>query len=276
VSRAGVVPIAASQDTVGTITRTVGDAARLLGVLAGADPNDPATLSIPERMTLDFEAALANATLRGKRLGVVEFGFDPEVMQVFAVERARLEAAGATLIDVSLGPVDANDELTTLLHEFKVGIDDYLAAREVAGQPRTLEALIAFNEANAATVLAFFGQELFLRAQETTGLGAPAYVRARTRARSAAGPDGIDAVLAANGLDALISPTADPPWAVSARDGDPRVRVSSTPAAVAGYPHLTVPMGSVNGLPVGISFFGGAWRDAEVLGLGHAYEGLAR
>jgi amidase len=136
--------------------------------------------------------------------------------------------------------------------------------------------LIAFNEANAGTVLVLFGQELFLRAQETTGPSAPEYVRARTAARSAAGPEGIDAVLAAHRLDALISPTADPAWAVSASERDPQIPDSWTPAAVAGYPHLTVPMGLVEGLPVGISFFAGAWRDAEVLALGLAYESLAR
>jgi amidase len=276
VSRAGVVPISASQDTVGTITHTVGDAARLLGVIAGADPNDPATLSIPEGMNLDFEAAVANATLRGKRLGVVDFGFGPAVKHAFAVQRARLEAAGATLVDVNLGPVDWKDEMTILLHEFKIGINRYLAAHPVPGQPRTLEELIAFNEANAGTVLVRFGQELFMRAQETTGLSATEYVRARAAARSAAGPNGIDAVLAAHRLDALISPTASPAWTVSPSEGDPELPDASAPAAVAGYPHLTVPMGLVEGLPVGISFFAGAWHDAEVLALGHAYESLAR
>jgi len=172
---------------------------------------------------------------------------------------------------------DEGVERATLLHEFKVGINGYLAAHQLPGQPRTLEELIAFNEVNAGSVLAFFGQELFLRAQETTGLSAPEYLRARAAARSAAGPNGTDAVLAAHALDALISPTADPAWALSASEGDPEgVRVASTPAAVAGYPHLTVPMGLVEGLPVGMSFFAGAWHDAEVLALGHAYESLAR
>lgn len=277
VTRAGVIPISHTQDTVGPMTRTVGDAARILTVLAGPDAGDPATLAIPKGMSLDFEAPLATATLSGKRLGFLSFRHSTPVMTVFAAERARLEKAGATIVNVTMDLTTwRGSELTVLLHEFKFDLNAYLAAHAIEGQAKTLAELIEFNEANRARVMPFFGQELFVAAQGTTGLDAPEYLTAKETARNGAGTNGITATLASNKLDALISPTAAPAFKTEYTRGDPPLVVASAPAAVAGYPHLTVPMGMVNGLPVGLSFFGDAWSDGEILALGYAYEQLAR
>jgi amidase len=276
VSRAGIIPISHTQDTAGPITKTVGDAARVLSAIAGPDPADPATANIPQSLSLDFEAPLATASLQGKRLGVITFGFKPSVNAVFAAERARLVAAGATVMDVKLtGGNFGQDEYTVLTYEFKADINAYLTSHARMGQPKSLQELIDFDIANASTVMKYFQQEVFLDAQATTDLNDPVYTMAKQRAHDAAATNGIDAVMAANQLDALISPTANDAFLVTTM-GDPPLVTSSSPAAVAGYPHLTVPMGTVNNLPVGISFFGKAWDDAKILALGYAYEQLAR
>jgi amidase len=277
VSRTGIVPISHSQDTAGPITKTVGDAARLLGVIAGSDPADPATAAIPRGLSLDFEGPLEDATLDGVRLGVVGgLVDDPAVVPVFGEARARLEAAGAVLVDVQLPSYGAygDDELTVLLFEFKVDLNVYLAAHARVGQPASLAELIDFDEAHADVVMPYFGQELFVQAQQTGGLEDPGYLAARMSARTSIGTNGIDAVMARDRLDALIAPSAPPAWATDLRSGDPPVSTASSPAAVAGYPHLTVPMGTANGLPVGLSIFAGAWQDGRVLALGHAFEQL--
>jgi amidase len=162
-----------------------------------------------------------------------------------------------------------------LLTEFKVGINTYLAAHPEPGQPMTLADLIAYDQAHASTVMPYFGQELFTQAQATTGLSDPNYIAAKQAAQMAT-RGGIDGALSANNLDALISPTFDTAWVIDYKTGDPStLHGSEGPAAVAGYPHLTMPMGQVNGLPVGISFFGTAWHDAQVLALGYSFEQLS-
>jgi amidase len=274
VSRSGVIPISHSQDTVGPITKNVRDAARLLSVLAGPDPADPATEGIPASLSLDFETPLDGATLAGKRLGVVGVNADPAVQDVFDAARDKLAQAGAVLVNVNLDQFSfGSNELTVLLHEFKVGLNQYLAAHPQPGQPTTLAELISFNQTNAATVMPHFGQELFTSAEATTGLDAPEYLSAKQAALAATQTNGIDALLAAENLDALVAATGDTAW-ITDYSGDPQISLVSGPAAVAGYPHLTVPMGEVGGLPVGLSFFGGAWTDAEILALGYAFEQL--
>ncbi len=273
VSRSGIIPITHWQDTAGPMARTVREAALLLGAMAGADPDDPATSGA--RVT-DFAAALQPGALAGKRLGVVRAlaGTHPQVLAVFDQALSALRGAGATVID----PVDlphhadvGRPSFVAMLAEFRADLNAYLAAR---GAPvRTLAELIAWNEANRDRELPHFGQELFEAAEM---LGAPdaiaAAAESRQLARRLAGPEGIDAALGAHSLDALICPTNDPIHRTDFARGDADVRVCSTPAAVAGYPHLTVPMGFVDGLPVGLSFLGAAWRDADVLALGHAFE----
>jgi amidase len=275
VSRAGVIPISDSQDTVGPITKNVRDAARILSVIAGSDPADPATSTIPSGMSLDFEANLDAASLSGKRLGVVSLGVVTAVNNLFQATRARLEAAGAVLVDVELDKSSfGQDELTLMRFEFKAGINAYLAAHAVPGQSSTLAELIAFNDANAAAVMPYFGQELFLQSEATTGLDSPVYLSAKQNAQSATRENGIDLALASENLDALIAPTGGTAWVTNLDTGDPGFQLISGPPAVAGYPHVTVPMGLANGLPVGLSIFASAWQDAEVLALGHAFEQL--
>ncbi len=277
VSRANVIPIAASQDTIGPITRTVADAARVMSAIAGPDPDDPATLQIPEQLSLDFVAPLATATLKGKRLGFVDFGYDAAVNALFARERARLEAAGATIVDVKLDVSSVGlDELRLLQYELKDGLDKYLASHRVDGQPASLQELIDYNLAHAAKVMPLFGQEHLIAAQKTSGLDAPEYLQARARMLAAARTNGIDAVIAEHDLDALIAPSASAPWALSTSADPSTIITATSAAAIAGYPHLTVPMGTVGEDPIGLSLFGAAWDDANILALGYAYEQLPR
>jgi amidase len=280
VSRTGVIPISFTQDTVGPITRSVADCARLLTVIAGPDPLDEATATIPAELDLDFEKALEGATLEGARLGVVDTmtGYDAALDDVFRQELERLEKAGAVLVHVAL-PKDEtfiDAELQILETEMKLGLDAYLASHPADGQPRSLAELIAWNEAHAATVMPFFGQEYFVASQATTGLEDPAYVQARADATRLTLTEGILAVRAAHDLDAFVAPTTGPAWVTDHAKGDTYAGSSAGVPAVARAPHLTVPMGTVNGLPVGLSIFSAPFEDATVLRLGYAYEQLPR
>lgn len=276
VSRSGVIPIAASQDTAGPMTRRVADAALLLQVLAGGDADDAATAAIPAGLIAGL-APVAPRSLQGLRLGVVrnQTGFHAGVDALFESALQRLAAAGAELIDVRLDAaktLDA-DETTVLEYEFKDGIERYLAGRD--GGPKTLADLIAFNTRMAALELPWFGQEVFLSAQRRGSLADRAYRDARARARRAAGRDGIDALLRRQRLAALLAPTMGPAWLTDPVLGDHFVGggVSQMPA-VAGYPHVTVPAGLVGGLPVGLSLVAGAWQDATLIGIAAACERL--
>jgi amidase len=280
VSRTHVVPISATQDTPGPMTRTVEDAALLLTVLAGSDPADPATAEA-DRRRVDYSRALKADALRGRRLGVLRFqaGFDSEVSVVFDRALADLKAAGAEIVDIDAPGVDlgkmGEQELAILLFELKRDLNAYLATTPAAVRTRTLADVIAFNNANPDAETPLFGQDLFLRAQ--AGEGADAYPEQKAAARKAAGPDGIDAILAKHKVDALIAPTLGPAWLIDPVNGDQYVGsgVSQMPA-VAGYPHITVPMGQVRGLPVGLSFVAEAWSEAKLLGLAYAYEQRSR
>ncbi len=280
VSRTGVIPISDTFDTVGPMTRTVGDAARLLRVIAGPDSADPATAAIPANFDFDFEAALST-DLSGVRIGVVRnLGHRSAVQAVFDQEVSRLADAGAILVDVSL-PSPAGSEAQAFfgdvyqveIHEFKTNIDLYLDSHRHAGQPTTLAELIAYNSANAGSVMPFFGQQVFTDSQSTGGKLAQAYLDAKPRVEAFAYTNGILQVLDANNLAILISPSEDPAWLTNHTTGDAYSGASSSsyPAA-AGSPHLTVPMGSVGGLPVGMSFYGRRFDDARVLAIGYAYE----
>jgi len=280
VSRTNVIPISHTQDTAGPITLTVADAARLLSVMAGPDPLDPATSAIPGDLDLDFEAQLDGVDLSELRLGMVTTmtGYSSGTDDVFFAEIQRFQDAGAIVLPVQLptGVQYGADEMTVLLHEYKVGLNDYLANHPQPGQPGTLAELITFNDDHAAEIMPYFGQELLVLAEATTGLSATEYLNAKQNAAQVAGTDGILAVLQANDLDALVAPTTGPAWVTNYVTGDTFSGSASGPAAVAGYPHITVPMGEVNGLPVGLSIFAGPWQDALVLALAYAYEQLPR
>ena len=279
VSRARIVPISASQDTPGPMARDVATVARVLGVIAGSDRDDAATHDADAHAT-DYAAALRSDALVGQRLGVLRFalGRSAATDARFAAALAVLRAHGAVLVDIASPGIDtaALDaaEFAVLLTEFKAGLDAYLATTPPAVATRSLAALIAFNAAHAAAELPLFGQDILIKAEATTGLADPAYVAARATALRLAGRDGIDRLLADNRVAALVQPTGGPPIRIDPASGD-RFKGSGpggTMAAVAGYPHLTVPMGLADGLPVGLSFIGPAWSEARLLGLGFAYE----
>lgn len=278
VSRTGIVPISHSQDTAGPMTRTVRDAALVLNVIAGSDPGDPATAEADTRKT-DYAAALEGASLSGVRIGVARFltGYSDGTDAVFEANLERLRQAGAVLVEIKDGPdMDAvgSAEFTVLLTELKADLNAYLATTDAAQvKTRTLADVIAFNRATPRE-LALFDQDLFEAAEATGGLSDPAYVAARETSLRLAGAEGIDRLLKDNDVAVLIAPTTGPAWTTDIVNGDNYLGSASTLPAVAGYPHLTVPMGQVGGLPVGLSFIGGRWQDARVLALGYAYEQL--
>lgn len=277
VSRSGIIPISAQQDTAGPMARSVADAAALLTVLAGYDPDDPATAPLRDRQPIDYTAYLDPNGLEGVRIGVARKmgGFHEEVDAVFEQALAALKARGAVIVDPADIPNQGkydDDEQTAMLYEFKDGINRYLATRQ-GGGPRTLADLIAFDDREAAREMPFFRQELFLDAQAKGGLDQPEYRAARDKARRLAGPEGIDAALAKDHLDALVAPTMGPAWTTDLINGDHYLGgAASTPPAVAGYPHITVPMGQVHGLPVGLSFIGPAWSEPKLIAYAYTYE----
>jgi amidase len=273
-SRSGIIPIAHSQDTAGPMTRTVADAALLLGVMAGPDPRDPATASCPPLP--DYAAALDPAGLKGARLGVVRklFGFSESVDRLMEESLAALKHLGAELVDPvelpNLGKYD-DTEMEVLLYEFKADLNAYLAGRR--GVPiHSLEELIAFNQAHADQELPYFGQDLLIKALVKGDLQSPEYQRALVHNHHLSRAEGLDALLAAHRLDALVAPTGSPAWLSDLVNGDHSSGGCSTPAAVAGYPHITVPAGLICGLPVGLSFFAGAWSEPALLKMAYAFE----
>ncbi|QUD90894.1 amidase [Phenylobacterium montanum] len=279
VSRTYVVPISHTQDTAGPMTRSVADAALLLTAMAGSDPKDPATAEADRHRT-DYVAALAGASLKGKRLGVVRVtdGMPPAETALFETTLKKLAEAGAVLVDVTdvhRDPSLGDAELTVLLTELKVDLNAYLASTSPSVKTRTLQDVIAFNAATPRE-LAIFGQETFEAAEQTKGLDDPAYLAAREKALRLTRQEGIDAILAKHDLDAIVAPSFGPAWRTDVVTGDHDAGGVGSYAAIAGYPHLTVPMGQVMGLPVGFSFIGPAWSEAKLLALGAAFEALVQ
>jgi amidase len=280
VSRAGIIPIAHSQDTAGPMARTVRDAAILLGAIAGADPRDGATAEAA-RAPADYARFLDADGLRGARIGVARkfFGFHPAVDRVMEEALAEIARRGAVLVDPAdiphTGEYDES-ELTVLLYELKADLDAYLATLGPKAPVRTLADVIAFNDAHRAEEMPYFGQDLFIKAQEKGPLTDLAYVEALARNRRLAGLEGIDAVMGQHKLDAIVAPTGGPAWMTDLVDGDHFGGGLSTPPAVAGYPHVTVPAGHVFGLPVGISFAGRRWSEPTLVRLAYAFEQATR
>ena len=275
VSRTHVVPISATQDTAGPMARSVLDAAWLLSAIAGSDPADPATKEADNRRT-DFFTGLADASLKGVRIGVLrkQAGGDPKVLAVFETALSDLKRAGAVLVDIDYDYPEGfrSRSLPVLLFELRRDMASYLGSLPDKTMPQDLAALVAFNKAHADSELRWFGQDLFEMALETTDEAA--YVKARDTNLAATREGGIDELLADNTVTFLVAPTTGPAWASDLINGDHSRggTGAGTLAAVAGYPHLTVPMGAVEGLPIGLSIMGAKWSDAEVLKAGAAYE----
>ncbi len=281
VSRTGIVPIAHSQDTAGPMARSVTDAAILLGALAGPDPDDPATAGSRERASPDYTTGLDPRGLEGSRIGIPRkefFGYSEETDRIAETAIEALREAGAVLVDpVTLPHAGEYDEseYEVLLYEFKADLNAYLAGRPAA-PVRNLTDLIRFNEERRDEEMPFFGQEIFVQADEKGPLTETAYREALARNHRLSRAEGIDRVMDGHRLDALFAPTTGPPWTIDLVNGDHSLGGCSSPAAVAGYPHVTVPAGYAFGLPVGVSFFGRAWSEAILIRLAYAFEQTTR
>ena len=274
VSRTYVVPISHSQDTPGPMTTSVADAALVLSVIAGTDPLDAATAEA-DRRKQDYTLGLSTSSLKGVRIGVLrkQAGRHPGVNRVFAAAQADLVAAGAVLVPIDYDFPEAmgEDEGTVLYFELREDLGKYLSTLPGSIPAKSLADLIAFNQANAAAELRWFGQDSFERADKNTDRAA--HDKARTNSLRLAGTEGIDALLAKYNVTVLIAPTEGPAGMIDLVTGDHFLSVGAgSLAAIAGYPHLTVPMGAVEGMPVGLSFIGPKWGDKGVLDLGAAYE----
>lgn len=276
VSRSGIIPIAHSQDTAGPMARTVADAAIMLGAITGIDSADGATTGSRGKSHADYSAYLDAAGLKGARIGVARnyFGFSDAVDAVMNEAIAAMKSAGAVIVDPADIPTRGkydDTEFEVLLYEFKAGLNTYLG-RLPSSQPKSLAALIEFNESNRDREMPFFGQEIFVMAQKKGPLTTPAYRKALAKNLRMSRTEGIDAVIMKHRLHAIVAPTANPAWPTDHVNGDHFTGGSSTPAAVAGYPSITVPAGFVSGLPVGISFFASAYAEPMLIKLAYAFE----
>jgi amidase len=275
-SRSGIIPIAHSQDTPGPMARTTRDLAILLGALAGIDPRDPATAESAGKAAPDYTKFLDADGLRGARIGVARkyFGFSDAVDKLMREAIDAMQHQGAVLVDPadleSHGKFD-DTELTVLLYELKADLNTYLANRPGV-QVHSLEELIAFNERHQDKEMPYFGQDRLVEAQSKGPLTSPEYLKALEANHRLSRKEGIDGVMDKFHLDALIAPTAGPSWLTDLVSGDHDTGGSSNAAAVAGYPDITVPMGFVFGMPVGISFFGRAWSEPTLLKLAYSFE----
>ena len=275
VSRSGIIPIAHSQDTAGPMTRTVRDAALLLGALTGVDDQDPATLTSGGKAKTDYTPFLQEDGLEGARVGVVRsyFGFHEKADAVTEEALEVMRAQGAVLVDVELvtkGQFDES-EYEVLLYELKHDLNAYLANLS-PDFPQSLKEVIAFNEENSDRVMPFFGQEHFVKAQAKGPLTDEAYQRCLALNHRLTREEGIDALLQEHDLSTLVAPSNGPAWTTDLLNGDRYLGSSSSPAAVAGYPNISVPAGYVYGLPVGLSFFSTAYQEPTLLKLAYAFE----
>jgi amidase len=280
-SRSGIIPIAHSQDTAGPMTRTVADAAVILGLMTGVDEKDRASRESAGKFHQDYTGYLDPEGLKNARIGVARnfFGFHDEVDQLMTEAITVLGNQGAVVVDPA--PIETVKEIgeleyDILLYEFKNDLNLYLSGIPGNFRYRSLKDLIAFNEENRDKEMPWFGQDIFLAAEEKGSLSERAYTDALARLKILAGQDGIDATLKKYNLDALVAPTGGPAWTTDWVNGDHYSGGSSSPAACAGYPAITVPAGFVHGLPVGITFMGTAWSEPVLIRLAYAFEQATR
>lgn len=277
VSRAGIIPISHSQDTAGPMARTVRDAAILLGALTGIDANDVVTKTSAGKSFADYTQFLDKDGLRGARLGVARksFGFNDGVDKLLNGLIGELKKLGAVILDPADIPTSGkfdDSELGVLLFEFKADLNAYLRGLGSSARVHSLKEVIEFNDKNRDREMPFFGQDLFIKAQAKGPLTSKAYLAALAKNHLLTRTQGIDFVMKKNRLDALIAPTGGPSWPTDWINGDHFTGGYSSASAIAGYPHITVPAGYVFGLPVGISFFGGAWSEPTLIKFAYAFE----
>lgn len=279
ISRSGIIPISHSQDTGGPIARTVADVALLLGAMTGADPRDPATQSKKRPRGRSYARFLVEDGLKGARLGVARnmIGSDPRVVEIVESCLDLMRKLGAEIVDPAdlpnLGKADQS-ELEVLKTEFKADMNQYLGSLGPDLPVHSLEDVIRFNQEHQGEVLKYFGQEILIESQAKGPLTSKKYLRARDRCRRLTRKEGIDAVMTSHRLDAVVAATGGPAWLIDLVNGDSVNWDSDTtsPAAVAGYPHITVPAGFIRGLPIGLSFFGRPWQESKLLTLAYAFE----
>lgn len=277
VSRSGIIPISHSQDTAGPMCRCVADAAALLGVLTGTDPRDPATNESNGKALTDYTKFLDKDGLKGTRIGVARkfFGFNDKVDQLMNQAIDVMKQNGAVIVDPAdipnVGKYD-DTEFLVFLYELKADLNAYLAGLGPNAPMKTLKDIIAFNEKNKDKEMPYFGQETFLKAEEKGPLTSKEYLDALAKNHRLSREEGIDAIMNKEKLDAIIAPTGEPAWVTDLINGDHFTGGYSTPSAVAGYPHITVPAGMIFGLPIGISFFGRAWSESVLIRIAYAFE----
>src|ERR1044071_145080 len=277
VSRAGIIPIAHSQDTAGPMGPTITDAAILLAALSGIDPRDEATNASRGKAVTDYKEFLNKDGLRGMRLGVARkhFGFNERVDKLMSDLLAEMKRLGAVLVDPADIPTTGkfdDSEFEVLLYEFKDDLNAYLAGLGPEAPVRSLKDVIAFNEKNRDREMPYFGQDIMVKAEAKGPLTSKPYVQALRKNHLLTRAQGIDFVMKKNRLDALIAPTGGPAWPTDWANGDHFTGGYSSASAVAGYPHITVPAGYVFGLPVGISFFAGAYSEPKLIRIAYAFE----
>ncbi|MBV2209263.1 MAG: amidase [Thermomonas sp.] len=274
VSRSGIIPISISQDTAGPMTRSVADAAALLTAMAAPDPQDPASSERKNTAAIDYTQHLKANALKGARIGVVRqlMGYRPEVNRLMEDAIVKLKAAGATVVDAEIPTLGqwGEAEYTMLQYELKDGLQRYLVAGNAPY--RSLSEIIAFNKRNADAEMPLFGQEVFEQANALGPLSTPEYITLRDKVRRLAGPEGIDVALHKQQLDALVAPATAPAWPTDPVNGDHYAAGGYGAASAARYPSLTVPMGDVHGLPVGLVLMGTAWSEPRLIELGYAFE----
>lgn len=277
VSRTGIIPIAHSQDTAGPMTRSVRDAAILLGALAGIDPEDSATTGSPRKAASDYTPYLDAAGLKGARIGVARkfFGANDAVIRLMEAALDAMKHEGAIIVDpaeIETAEKFGDSEFDVLLFELKADLNAYLATLGPGAPVHTLKEIIEFNEKNREREMPYFGQDVFIKAEAKGPLTEKAYLDALEKNHRLARTEGIDAVMDKFNLDAIVAPAGGPAWTTDLVNGDHDTGGSSSPAAVAGYPNMCVPAGFVFGLPIGISFFGRAYSEPVLIKLAYAFE----
>jgi amidase len=277
VSRAGIIPIAHSQDTAGPMTRTVRDAAILLGAITGMDPRDEATNAGRGKSVADYTQFLDKDGLRGMRLGIARkhFGFNDRVDKIMEGLLAEMKKLGAVLIDPADIPTSGkfdDSEFEVLLYEFKADLNAYLSGLGPQAPVHSLKDVIDFNEKNRDREMLYFGQDIMIKAQAKGPLTSKAYLTALRKNHTLTRTQGIDLVMKKHRLDALVAPTGGPAWPTDWINGDHFSGGYSSASAVAGYPHITVPAGYVFGLPIGLSFFGGSFSEPKLIKIAYAFE----
>jgi amidase len=278
ISRSGIIPISVNQDTPGPMGRTVADVAAALGPLTGIDPQDPFTLESGGRSCNDYRSFLKKEGLRGKRLGLLksEMGYSERVDSIIMRAVAKMRSAGAEVIIIKTPKIDLGEaSYLVLLYEFKDGINKYLRAVNMGGSPQNLKELIEFNRKDSVE-LRYFDQKIFEQAEAKGDLNTREYSESLNKIRKTTREEGIDKIMKQYNLDAILEPTGAPAWKTDLVLGDHFVGGSSSLAAVAGYPSITVPAGFVRDLPVGLSFTGKAWSEPLLIEIAYAFEQVSK